>query len=392
MLDLRVIADIYSILNKIFRSIICLVEYKINIIHLIKKGYSMKARYACEEILRYPEVDEWSSSIASSKTKKNYSFYLCKLLKELNITPKKLLKIQNPRKIIMPVINRYKYTHFGAARLMKSAVSNFFVYHGRRIDFQNVDKIPLKREKKSIEIIPAKGQVFEMMAATSSMRDKAIILCLYQSGARINCLFNLNYGMMKNKLFPKIKGMPIRLKITSKIDSKIKNYDFDHYYIFFAKESAKALRRYLLEKIKKLKLKNDKLGDCDPIFSKHHDYKKKISYHSFFQTFKNLIENVGLDSKKIWPNSLRKSFKYELLREGIDPEVIKQMMGHKPKYDGSNIRLNPNFLRSQYMKVNFSPIQSKELISEKESKKEIKTREDEIKRLMVIVEKSSKKR
>jgi len=54
--------------------------------------------------------------------------------------------------------------------------------------------------------------------------------------------------MVKDQLYPTVK-VPVYLKITSDIDSKISKYGLDYYYTFLHAEAAQALREWLDERM-----------------------------------------------------------------------------------------------------------------------------------------------
>ncbi|MDI6904248.1 MAG: hypothetical protein QMD13_01980 [Candidatus Bathyarchaeia archaeon] len=61
-----------------------------------------------------------------------------------------------------------------------------------------LDSIP--RVTKKEEFIPNKEQVYAMADYAGSPRNRAIILCMYQSGLGITALRNLNYRHVKEQL------------------------------------------------------------------------------------------------------------------------------------------------------------------------------------------------
>ena len=54
-------------------------------------------------------------------------------------------------------------------------------------------------KKASIEHIPNKKEMFQIIDMTSSLRDKAILLFLFQSGVRVNVLQHITYKNVKRR-------------------------------------------------------------------------------------------------------------------------------------------------------------------------------------------------
>jgi len=115
-----------------------------------------------------------------------------------------------------------------SACLIQGVVKNFFEYHDRVIRFKRVDRIRYASKKIAYEVIPTKDQIYRMADVYRKegkvrLRIGAIILCLFQSGVRVNCLLNWRVGMVRGQIYPEIK-VPVRLKITNAVDTKLSGY------------------------------------------------------------------------------------------------------------------------------------------------------------------------
>jgi site-specific recombinase XerD len=89
--------------------------------------------------------------------------------------------------------------------------------------------------KASREHVPSKEEVYTIIDKTMSVRDRAVMLVLYQSGIRENALLNLTYGMVHEQL--QKDACPIHLKITDAIDSKLNGYNLPFYDAFIGREA-----------------------------------------------------------------------------------------------------------------------------------------------------------
>lgn len=116
--------------------------------------------------------------------------------------------------------------------------------------FKKAEKVKKIRKKVVYEIIPTKDQIYAMsnrikkLESPDRIRTRALMLCLFQSGVRVNCLCRWTVGLVRDQLYPTIK-VPVYLKITHKMDTKISGYGLSYYYTFLQKEGAEALKEYL---------------------------------------------------------------------------------------------------------------------------------------------------
>jgi len=97
-----------------------------------------------------------------------------------------------------------------------------------RLEKKRYYSIP--RKKIIDEIIPSKDQIYRMADASLSLkadlRNRAIILCLFQSGVRQGCLCRWTYRLIGDQLYPEVKA-PVKLMITSETDAKLQSYGLD---------------------------------------------------------------------------------------------------------------------------------------------------------------------
>ena len=98
-------------------------------------------------------------------------------------------------------------------------------------------KMPPQIEKEENEKHEWKIEhIKQFVDSAKSYRDKAIIMCMFQSGLAVNEICNLNYGDVKNELEAGI--LPLCLKLVrQKTGSKFKT--------FFGRDAVKYLKIYL---------------------------------------------------------------------------------------------------------------------------------------------------
>lgn len=90
---------------------------------------------------------------------------------------------------------------------------------------------------------------------TSSLRDKAMLLLLFQSGVRVNVLEHITYGDVADQLDKET----IVLKITGRLDHKLRSRDIPFYYTFLNGEGSVTLKQYC-------KVKHKDRVDAKPLF------------------------------------------------------------------------------------------------------------------------------
>lgn len=197
----------------------------------------------------------------------------------------------------------------------------FYGYHNYKLDFNRYRKhfIRTVRKKVEYELIPDNELVYRLVDVSRRAKDKAIILCLFQSGIRRNALHSLNYGHVREQL--EKNRVPMRLKITSNVDTKLRKVGLPYYYTFVGEEAVEALRTY----IEQLRSKGVTLKDEDPLFRSK--YGNRLAMQSIYRIVKKAAERLGL-KERIWPHLLRKSFRKVLNRSDLDEDTKEALMGH----------------------------------------------------------------
>jgi len=198
-------------------------------------------------------------------------------------------------------------------------------------------------KKAAYEKIPNKAEVYRIVDMASSLRDKAMLLTLFQSGMRINALCSLKYGNVADQLQNDI----IMLKITWDIDEKLKGSNIPFYYTCLNGEGVITLRQYCELKHKR--------GDADtPLF--YTRGRKPVTSGWVWQIMKMCVERAGFDPKTMWTHSLRKAFRKIVRQASIDDDDKEQLMGHSIRgsrqayFDRKDVEL----IREAYQKCNFT--------------------------------------
>jgi hypothetical protein len=308
-------------------------------------------------LLEFPEVKEWHDvGLNGPNTKIQYLKGLGRICQILGLKPNELLSKDEieARRLIEGALAKWLDAGKGAtAKQTQLALKSFFRYHDKELKFKR--KIQIVRRKITYEIIPNKTQVFDM-ANSGSIRNRAVILSLFQSGVRVNCFSRWTIGMMREQLFPKDgreMKIPIMLKITPDLDTKLASYGLPFYPAFLQNDAALALRKYLMQREKE----EGELRDEDYVF------KPEAAQHSnpnlkqvqVLLTVKRAAQRAGLDPKGVWTHCLRKAFRKVLNGAEMDEDTREFLMGHMPPGSRANYFdvHDMDEVAEKYMRCNF---------------------------------------
>ena len=328
-----------------------------------KTGMLLSGPRSFEVILQDLLVSRWVRSYQNVKTREDYARTLEILLRKIGLSPKQLLDldVKDARDRIMDVVRDYiDSERFSAARQMQTAVKNFFEFHDKQLIFKKAERIKKFRKKISYEVIPRREQVYAMADyikkpdSLDRLRTRAIILCLFQSGVRVGCLCRWKIGMVRNQLYPSIK-VPVYLKITNDMDTKLSGYGLPYYYTFLQREAAEALREYLDWRTKT----ETTLEDQDFVFKPARRFarNKRTEPERVRELFKAAAKAAGLNPKSVWTHTLRKSFRKVLnATPELDEDTKEALMGHTlPGSRGSYFDVHDiDEIAGKYMTANFS--------------------------------------
>jgi hypothetical protein len=162
------------------------------------------------------------------------------------------------------------------------------------------------------------GQIEEFVDAAKSYRDKAIILCMFQSGLAVKEICELNYGDVQDELERGV--LPLCLKLVRQKT----NVDFK---TFFGRDAVKYLKLYLDTRTK--------LKPEDPLFIKERLRKGeyRITPEVIQQSFSEIAKDLDFIKLKddaynpARPHSLRAAFNSRLIGK-IDETLRDFWMGH----------------------------------------------------------------
>jgi integrase len=297
----------------------------------------------------HPEVEAWLKNRPQS-TRKVFAARLEEFCNDMNISPEEWRALDKFEardlawKYIEPKIKEHPTVAQAYLTTLKSWYRNL---NGERLPLDSgrggKHYLHLAYKRHATEHIPNKPELYQIVDMVSSLRDKALLLFLFQSGVRVNVLQHLTLGDVFDQLDEDI----ITLKITADLDYKLRGRDIPFYYTFLNGEGAEALRRYC-----KLHHK-DSTPDTPLFYTKG---KKPISQAWVWRIVKMCVERAGFDPKTISTHTIRKAFRKIVRQTSIDDDDKEQVMGHVIKgsrqayFDTHDIDL----IKEAYLKCNFT--------------------------------------
>jgi len=207
-------------------------------------------------------------------------------------------------------------------------IKSFFESNGFPLNIKLPKAAP---KKENFKVVLRPLEIKKLIDVATNIRDRAVILCLFQSGMSISDICNLNYGDVEKEL----NGNKIPLHIHLVRRKELVEYD-----TFFGQEAVETLKLYLEER----KQKGETLGYNSPLFTKR--YIKSNSKSSKIYrinpglietTMKSLALKSGLVSKEQMenadlnpcrPHALRSSFISILKTNGMNNMAVEYLAGH----------------------------------------------------------------
>jgi site-specific recombinase XerD len=202
-------------------------------------------------------------------------------------------------------------------RVYFAAIQNYLKYKHIIVSMSFVNVPPPVEKSENGKHEWKIEHIKQFVDAASNYRDKALILCMFQSGLAVNEICNLNYGDVKDELEAGI--LPLCLKLVrQKTNVKFKT--------FFGRDAVKYLKLYLATR------KN--LIPKSPLFTKQRArggemrITPTIIQQSFSEIAKKLdfieLEKDAYNPAR--PHSLRAAFNSRLFT--VDETLRKFWMGH----------------------------------------------------------------
>jgi len=302
-----------------------------------------------EFIEAYPKVKDWLQN-RSKETQRSFATRLQRFCEAMGVTPEdwRMMDKFQARDLVWIYIKPKINDHPSVAQADLVALKSWFRNHnGEQLPFDSgkggKHYFHISHPKRAIEHIPSKREFYQILDMTSSLRDKAILIFLFQSGVRVNVLEHITFGDVKHQLGNNI----IVLKITGKLDHKLRSRDIPFYYTFLNGEGAETLRRYC-------EVQHNESREGTPLFVTVKG--NPINQRWVWKITKMVVERAGFNPKTITTHTFRKAFRRQVAQaEGVDQEFKEMVMGHVITGSRENYfdRNNLEWFVEQYQKVNF---------------------------------------
>ncbi len=300
-------------------------------------------------IADHSEVEAWLKNRPKS-TQKVFASRLARFCKAMKVEPEAWRQLDKfeARDIAWQYIEPLIAKHSTVARSTLTTLKSWFRnLKGEPLPFDSgrggKHYFHVQYKVRSTEHIPNKTEMYQIIDMASSLRDKALLLFLFQSGVRVNVLRHILYGDVADQLNEKI----ISLKITPRLDYKLRGRDIPYYFTFVNGEGAETLRRYC-------QLKHKDQDREKPLFYTKGD--KPITNNWVWRIVKMCVKRAGFNPKTISTHTIRKAFRKIVRQTNIDDDDKEGLMGHaipgsrQAYYDKKDVGL----IREAYQKCNFT--------------------------------------
>jgi site-specific recombinase XerC len=290
------------------------------------RGLFISQSKSYEPLLLFESMKYWDMALVTPKTKDVYFRTMGKFLEWVDLpeisSPDDLLELSDSGAVDLIRKFSHKYEVEGKrkmSQMVKTVLKSFYSANNRQLTSPHlkVHKVP-KTKRTYNRIVPTKKEVYLMADAATSLRNKAVVLALWQSGLRNNTFNNLTIGHVKEALLK--REVPLKIDITPDIDKQNLR---EQYYTFIDYDAIEAIRRHL-------RTRGDisTINEEEPLFLSNLDGEKKaLSDAAVRRAVKNSARNAGLNPDRIWPHCLRSSF-YNMLVEKVDDVEREFLFGH----------------------------------------------------------------
>jgi len=230
---------------------------------------------------------------------------------------------------------------------------------GREIDVERFHQ-PSRYRKRS-DYVPTADEIYRMVYAAGSSRNRAMVLCLYTSGLRNSTLRALRYKDVTDELeeFEVVK-VPVYREM-KEVDPRACKGDIP-YYTFFSKEAVAGLKEYVNER----RSLYGSIMDEEPLFASTStnvpSETRRLTHgkkNALGLVVKRAARRAGIARwREVHPHCLRKAFESALRNAGLDMKDQEFLMGHilpgvqDTYYDSSKVE----DLRAKYGRVRFFKI------------------------------------
>ena len=205
------------------------------------------------------------------------------------------------------------------ARVYVAAMQNFFKFYNIPVSMTFVGNLPKAVTKKeNLKHEWTREEVKTFLGAAETYRDKALIMCIFQSGMGVSDISGLDYGDIKDEYEKGI--IPIHLRL-NRVKTGVP------FRTFFGRDAVHYLQLYLQTR--------RNLRPESPLFTKWSSEDERITPGAIQKKFFRIAETVdfileedlenGMNPAR--PHSLRAAFRSQLTGK-VSDTLIEFWMGH----------------------------------------------------------------
>ena len=277
------------------------------------------------EIEEQESIKRWLGGVhayhtGSSETRKNYLKWFKRFIDWLGKTPDQLIeerkqqlksedetvkrKAEETLQDFCNWLEQEKGLSRNTSKLYHDAVRSFYRYNYATLQVRTPRRVAVKG------VEPHSHEEIRRLYDISGTRDRAVLLCLAESGISRSDFVKLTYAHVKQDYEKESETIHI---------SMVRGKEQINYSTFFGINATKALKAY----IEMRKRKGEKISDNSPLFpsKKTSDFLSPISLNLIF---KRLTRKSGIQSS---PHRLRKFFESNLATK-VPSLLVKHWMGH----------------------------------------------------------------
>lgn len=277
----------------------------------------------------------FENAIRSPYTRKNYRCTLKKFMAFAGIENFDNL-VGLPEKEIQIILEDY-VIHLKTLNLnpnsfpvMFTGLQLFFSMNDKILNWKKIKKFYPDTVKKAGYGTYTTGQIQLLLKATTDFRNRAIILFLSSTGARVGALVGLKLKHLKD-----MPGGCKRVIIYE--NSK------EEYAVFLTPETSRVIDAY----VKKRQMDGEDITQESPLFrDKYHKVATQVTpmdYWGLKEIVKRLVEKTGMERKRLGSrydiqlcHGFRKRFNTILKSNSqINSNIAEKLMGHKNGLDGT---------------------------------------------------------
>ena len=335
-------------------------------------------------------VEIWLSRPLRTSSKASYrqtfAFY-CRLAEKTPLQLVELAKNDLPgaKNLISMVTNRMVKDGFSPARYsgVYATVRSFYKANG--IDLGEYDTSYKRTVRYEGDRVFSPEEIARMVDVATTVRDKAIVLFLVQSGQRVNILHALKIHHVKEALKDGAKG-PYVVEIPEFLsDNKGENCNKQSvkYRFPFGEDAANYLRLMTNERRRDgeqitdeswlfrsyavnlagmdkghhvIKVKKNTQGEPITAAAINAEIIRKIAVSTGLQKFvetKRRTKNGAIIKRgEIHPHAFRRNLKHWLREAGVyDNEFMNFIIGHKIAYGGAYDKFPAEYIKREYLKA-----------------------------------------